>query len=127
MDVSQFLPVYKLRSPNIAWFLGAGSSVSAGISTAWQMIWDFKRSLYCANQRIPIRHVQNLGDEVVRERIQRFFNLQGGYPEAGADEEYPFYFEKLYPASADRRRYIDKLVARGKPSYGHRVLASAPT
>jgi len=32
------------------WFLGAGASAGAGIPTAWDMIWEFKRLIYCTEQ-----------------------------------------------------------------------------
>lgn len=106
------------------WFLGAGASASAGIPTAWNMIWDFKRTLYCAKQRIPLNYCQDLGDRRVRQRLQQFFDEVDECPPAGSDDEYVYYFESLYPNPADRRRYIDDLVTQGAPSYGHRVLAA---
>ena len=48
MDTADFLRLYPIRSPNIQWFFGAGAFAAAGISTAFHMIWDFKRTLYCA-------------------------------------------------------------------------------
>jgi NAD-dependent SIR2 family protein deacetylase len=111
MQVAQFVTTFVVRSPHIMWFLGAGASVSAGIPTAWDMIWDFKRKLYCTEQRISIRQCENLNDPIVRERLQRYFNNKDGYPAENSEDEYAFYFETLYPSPADRRRYIDQLVS----------------
>ena len=61
--------------------------------------------------------------EVVRRRVQRYFDDVGGYPPLWADDEYAFYFERAYPDEADRRTYIEQKVRAATPSYGHLVLA----
>lgn len=124
MKISEFLPVFKLRVPNIMFLLGAGSSVSAGIPTAWDMIWDFKRTLFCAENKKPISYCQDLSNPVTRGIIQSYFDTKKTYPVSGAETEYAYYFETLYQNENDRRRYIEQLVSNGKPSYGHLVLAS---
>jgi hypothetical protein len=48
MKLDEFLRLHALRAPNVAWLLGAGASAAAGIPTAFDMIWDFKRTLFCA-------------------------------------------------------------------------------
>lgn len=124
MDITEFIRLHHIRSPNVMWFLGAGASAAAGIPTAWDMIWDFKRSLYCTAQRIPLSACDDLSDPVLRERLQRYFDGLGNFPKLGADEEYAIYFEHMYPNEADRRRYIERQIASATPSYGHRALAA---
>lgn len=124
MDVSSFLRTFSIRSERIMWFLGAGASASAGIPTAWNMIWDFKRTFYCSEQRIPKTFVENLNDERVRLRIQSYLDDRGDCPPLNSPEEYSFYFERVYPSAGDRQHYIDQLIRKGTPSYGHVVLAS---
>jgi len=55
MTLAEFLRMYPLRAPSVTWLLGAGASTASGIPTAGDMIWDFKRKLYCAEQRISLR------------------------------------------------------------------------
>ncbi len=124
MSIDEFLRLYPLRAKNVMWFLGAGASASAGIPTAYDMIWDFKRSIYCAAERISVRSCADLGDQAVRSRIQSHFANGNGYPSENSPDEYAFYFEQAYPAEADRRLYIDNMVKAATPSYGHMVLAS---
>lgn len=112
-----------MRAPQIAWFLGAGASAAAGVPTAGQLVWDFKRQIYCAAERIPVAAYSNVLDPNVQERIQRFFDDTGGYPARWADDEYAFYFERAYPDEADRRSYIDQVVRTASPSFGHLALA----
>src|SRR5215217_3439797 len=103
MDVEQFVRLYPQRAPQIMWFLGAGASATAGVPTAGQMVWEFKRQLYCAAQRVPLASVSDLTNPVVQARLQQFFDDAGGYPPRGADDEYAFYFEQTYPDETDRR------------------------
>jgi hypothetical protein len=124
MKLADFLRLYPLRSPNIMWFLGAGASAAAGVPTAYDMIWDFKRTLYCAAQKISIRSCSDLGSPVLRARLQRYFDSIGGFPPENSDDEYAHYFEVTYPAEPDRRRYIEGLVSAASPSYGHIALAA---
>ncbi len=124
MSIDEFLRLYPLRAQNITWFLGAGASAAAGVPTAYDMIWDFKRSIYCAAERVSVRSCADLGDQAVRSRIQSYFGIENGYPDENSAEEYAFYFERAYPAEADRRQYIDNMVKAATPSYGHLVLAA---
>lgn len=124
MNLSDFLRQYEIRSPNIMWLLGAGASAAAGIPTAFNMIWDFKRTLYCAAQRVPISSCSDLGNSALRAKLQQHFNIAGSFPPENSDEEYSHYFKATYPDEQDRRRYIDRLVASASPSYGHLALAA---
>jgi hypothetical protein len=72
MRLPQFLRLYEIRAQRIMWFLGAGSSVAAGLPTAWDLIWQFKKKIYCSEQRVPPGHVSDLGNTAVRVRIQPY-------------------------------------------------------
>ena len=124
MKKSDFLRIFPLRAPNIMWFLGAGASASAGLRTAGQMTWHFKQQIFCAEERVSIKSCPDLGEPSFRDRLDRYFQSRGGYPTAGSDEEYPFYFEQAYPHEKDRHLYIDQMVGGGSPSAGHMALAS---
>jgi len=106
------------------WFLGAGCSVSAGVPTAGDMIWEFKRLLYCTEQRIPLSRYPDLGDSRARSVLQAFFDGKTAFPPVGADDEYAIYFEAARRTEADRRRYIHDAVAGARPPFGHTVLAA---
>lgn len=53
------------------WFLGAGTSRSAGLPTSNDIIWDLKLKYYCAqeNQDVKAHDVNNKAD---KNKIQRF-------------------------------------------------------
>lgn len=123
LDLPAFLRLFQLRAGQIMWFLGAGASRAAGIKTAGDMIWDFKQRLYRSQKKASPSTITDISDPVVQAKLQSYFDQLGGYPTAGAEDEYSAYFEATYHAARDRRAYLDDLIARGKPSFGHLALA----
>ena len=123
LDMSAFLRLFQLRSSQIMWFLGAGASRSAGIKTAEDMIWDFKQQLYRSQRKLPPSAITDIGESAVQRKLQAHFDALGGFPPAGSETEYSAYFEATYHSPRDRRAYLDELIARGKPSFGHLALA----
>lgn len=105
MDLPGFLRLHGLRVPSLMWLLGAGSSAAAGVPTAWHMIWEFKRPIFCSEERVPLAACEHLSDPAVRERIQRHFDSADGHPPLDDASEYAHYFELAYPDEGDRRRY----------------------
>lgn len=122
-DMPAFLRLFQLRSSQIMWFLGAGASRSAGIKTAGDMIWDFKQRLYRSQKKLPPTAITDIGEPAVQRRLQAHFDALGGFPPAGSEMEYSAYFEATYHSPRDRRAYLDELIARGEPSFGHLALA----
>ena len=106
------------------WLLGAGASASAGIPTAWDMIWEFKQQLYVSQRRVSLQTVADLSNPAVRSRLQDFVTSQESFPGLDTPEEYAALFEAVYPSEADRRTYIDAKISGAKPSYGHVALAT---
>lgn len=123
LDTPAFLRLFQLRAAQIMWFLGAGAARSAGIKTAGDMIWDFKQRLYRSQKKLPPSAITDIGEPAVQRKLQAHFDGLGGFPPAGSETEYSAYFEATYHAPRDRRAYLDELIARGKPSFGHHALA----
>lgn len=112
-----------MRAKGIMWLFGAGASATAGIATAWDMLWDFKRSLYCSLEKISPKSCGDLSDEKVQYRIQSYLEAHlAGCPKPGAEDEYAFFFEQAYASDKDRRTYIETKVKTGTPSFGHECL-----
>jgi NAD-dependent SIR2 family protein deacetylase len=124
MIVDEFLRVYRVRAANLMWLLGAGASAAAGIPTADSLIWNFKRAIFCAEQRVSIKTCEDLSDTDVQKRLNRYFEEQGGLPSSGSTDEYAAYFEAAYPNASDRRRILEEYIGEARPSYGHLVLAT---
>lgn len=124
LDLPSFLRIFGQRGRSIMWFLGAGASRAAGIKTGWDMIWDFKRTIYRSHKGVQASALPDNSDWRTRKLIQRFFDEDGDFPPENDPTEYSVYFEATYSSEKDRRRYIDDMVATAKPSYGHHALAA---
>ena len=125
IDQTEFTSYFCARPQNFAWFLGAGTSRSAGLPTAMDIIWDLKRRYYCReeNQQIERQDVQN---QAVQTRIQSFMDARG-FPEQWADDEYATYFQKIFGADREhQRRYLRSVLSEEKVflSVGNRVLGA---
>ena len=125
IDQVELTSQFCARPQNFAWFLGAGTSRSAGMPTATDIIWDLKRRHYCLeeNQEIERQDVQN---EAVQARIQSFMDARG-FPEQWAEDEYATYFEKIFGTDRERqRRYLRAILSeeRVSLSVGNRVLGA---
>lgn len=118
----QFATKFALRPEQFGWFLGAGASASARIPTGYDMITDFKTTLFCQGSGTPRREIDP-SDPIWKARIELFLSQQGNLPPAGDPSEYARAFEAVYPSVDDRRTYIAQKVQQGVPSYAHRVLA----
>jgi NAD-dependent SIR2 family protein deacetylase len=124
MTPQDFQLRFKARAPQLMWLLGAGASASAGIKTAGQMIWEFKRTIYCLEKKVSESRVPTMLDSSTRLQIQAALDQTKRFPAADTVEEYSAYFEVARPTQADRRQYIQEQVRQGTPSRGHIGLAA---
>ena len=113
-----------IPSGTLSLFLGAGTSIQSGVPAANDMIWEFKRKLYCSNNKVSEECYKDLQSESTRSVLQEYFNGLAGFPLRGDSEEYSFYFEKCYPTVESRREYIYKKIYDKKPNIGYLSLGS---
>ena len=102
--------------------LGAGASISSGIQSANDCIWDWKASIY----QTLSGGQQNLVDPKKSDRsktiIQKWLDSQPGFPAAQSPDEYSFYAEKAYQIEADRIKYFQQLCQDKTPYIGYKLL-----
>lgn len=102
--------------------LGAGASISSGIQSANDCIWDWKASIYQTLSGCQ----QNLVDPKKSDRsktiIQKWIDSQIGFPKEGSSDEYSFYAEKAYQIEADRIKYFQNLCQDKTPYVGYKLL-----
>jgi len=122
MKFPDFVRLYPLRAANVSWLFGAGSSVSAGLPSAYDLIWDFKRRIYASEERYSLSLFNNLSDPATRRQIQSYFDGKSDYPKEDSNEEYSFYFDKAYPSSRSRKEYIEHALAGMQLTFGHKVI-----
>jgi NAD-dependent SIR2 family protein deacetylase len=124
IDADDFSRRFALRAANLMWLLGAGASASAGIPTAYDMVWEFKQLLFVSQRRISPQAVADLSNPAIRAQLQAHVDASKHLPPSGAADEYAALFEAVYPSEADRRAYLDSKMTGAKPSYGHLALAT---
>lgn len=102
--------------------LGAGASISSGIQSAYDCIWEWKKDIYLSKNINAPEYYKNYKVEAVRKSIQKWLDNEGIYPLLDSIEEYSFYAENAYPIDDDRRKYFSSLIDKKEPYIGYRVL-----
>ena len=120
----QFIRNFSVMSNGeVDFFLGAGASISSGIPTGGDLIWEFKRTLYCSECGISTEKYKDLALQSTQRMLQEYFDRKGGCPKRYAPEEYSFYFEQCYSDPLARKRFIESIVSNREPSIGYLCLA----
>ena len=125
MDQSKLTAIYCARPKNFAWFLGAGTSSSAGLPTANAVLWDMKRRYYCREENQEILR-QDIENDAIRTRIQAYMESKG-FPSQWEHSEYCTYFEKIFGNNKERQRaYLKRILSEEQVSLsvGNRVMGA---
>ena len=109
----------------VDFFLGSGASIASGIPTGADLIWEFKRSIYCSECGISIEKFKDLALPSTRKLLQEYFNHKKSYPQQYSSNEYSYYFEQCYCDPLARKRFVENLVSNREPSIGYLCLAEA--
>ena len=107
------------------WFLGAGTSRTAGLPTATDIIWDLKRRYYCLHENQDFQS-HDINNNTIRRKIQEYMDSQG-FPALWSPEEYSFYFRLTFDDDYyAQQTYIQEALSNEKVSLniGHRALAA---
>lgn len=102
--------------------LGAGASISSGIQSANDCIWDWKFLIYQSLSGNQKKLVDPKKSDLSKDIIQKWLDVQGKYPQLGSPEEYSFYAEASYPIDADRTKYFESLCNGKSPENGYKLL-----
>lgn len=105
-----------------SFLLGAGASISSGIQSAYDCIWEWKRDIYISKNVNAAEYYKNHKNESVRASIQKWLDNHGGFPILDSAEEYSFYAEKAYQIPEDRRKYFFSLIENKEPYIGYKLL-----
>lgn len=107
---------------NVDFFLGSGASISSGIPSGRDIVWQLKRDLYCTNEKKDLTLYENLQSQDIRDEIQKYFDEKENFPKCGSDNEYSFYFENCYQEITQRDSFIKNLINGRQPSEGYKNL-----
>ncbi len=123
LEYDAFLRSFK-RNVDVphSFLLGAGTSITSGIQSAYDCIWEWKKDIYLSKNINSAEFYKNYKNESVRKSIQNWLDNQGEYPPLDSTEEYSFYAEKAYPIPDDRRKYFFSLIENKEPYIGYKLL-----
>jgi len=76
------------------WFLGAGTSRSAGLPTATDIVWDLKHRYYCVHENQDLQ-AHDINNSAIKGKIQSYMESKG-FPPLWSTEEYSFYFDLVF-------------------------------
>lgn len=125
MSENEFLRHFLQNASHMMWFLGAGTSRSAGLPTAADIIWDLKRRYYCLHENQDLQS-HDINNKAIKQKIQAYMDSKG-YPALLSPEEYSFYFELTFGEDfSAQQNYVNDVLASDKISLniGHRALAA---
>jgi len=123
LEYSAFLRSLKAnRDIPHSFLLGAGASVSSGVQSAEDCIWEWKRDIYLSNNSNSPSFYNNYRIVSVKDSIQRWLDTQGLYPPENDVSEYTYYAEKAYPIANDRRKYFQNITQGKEPYLGYQLL-----
>jgi hypothetical protein len=108
------------NSPH-AIFLGAGASITSGIPSAGECIWQWKRAIFCTRNPGLEDQVNELSLPIVRDRINHWLVANNYIPDEGIDE-YSYFIEKFLPIADDRRRFFEPWIRKARPHIGYNLL-----
>jgi len=102
--------------------IGAGASISSGIQSASDCIWEWKKDIYLSKNPNASEYYKNTKNESVRSSIQTWIDNEGIYPKQNSEKEYSFFAERAYPIADDRRKYFQSLTEGIEPYIGYKLL-----
>lgn len=96
LALPEFARAFAFRAPRLGLLLGAGASVSSGVPSAADLIWEFKRQIYATETGV---HPSSVAAQVIpgdQGSLDGFFSARAGSPQQAAADEYAHYFERAY-------------------------------
>jgi len=124
MELKSLIQNYKSNSSQMMWFLGAGTSRSANMPTASDLIWDLKLRHYCAEQGEDIK-THDINNDAIKTKVQGYMDSRG-YPSLWSPEEYSFYFDLTFDEDYQlQQKYLSEKLGNEHISLNtsHRALA----
>jgi len=110
------------RNQEHVFLLGSGASISSGVQSAIDCIWEWKSDIYLSNNLKDSELKFDIKDESVRNKIQIWIDSEGSYLPKDDPREYSFFAEKAYPTNGSRRKYFENLFEGKNPSSVYAIL-----
>lgn len=102
---------------DITFLLGAGCSASSGCMTSAELIYEFKKRIYCAKNGISLEQSSFIDKARLKEIVENEFKNDF------ITNPYSYYFEECFPNDYDRNQFIKKNFQSKNPSFGYLCFA----
>ncbi|GAA4406752.1 hypothetical protein GCM10023187_26610 [Nibrella viscosa] len=123
LEFDEFLRAIKVgNNDTYTTLLGAGASISSGVQSATDCIWEWKKEIYVTKSNDTRDWVENFKIDAVKNLIQGWLDNQGTFLPLGDNREYSYYAEKCYPLEKNRKDYFAKICKNKEPSVGYKLL-----
>ena len=120
LDFDAFLRSFKYNIDTpFAFLLGAGASITSGVQSASDCIWDWKKEIYITNNPQEESFI-NIHSEGCKRKIQSWINNQKINPTN--ESEYEYYAERAFPIEGDRKKYFERICFDKTPYVGYKLL-----
>ena len=121
-DLVNYVGKNPTSHPNYSIFLGAGASVSSGISSGGHLVHNWRKEIYEQYhgdyyEGLASNHKENLEEEAKARAIGYLISEQGHW--YNPQNEYSSLFERKFDLPSQRRRFVENLVDEKLPSIGY--------
>lgn len=118
-----FLRAVKQNSDSDHVFLlGAGASISSGVKSAEDCIWEWKKDIFVSKNPDLANLYKQYKSDAVKASIQKWLDNEGCYPSYKDPEEYTKYALLANPIEAVRKRYFENICKDKEPYIGYKLL-----
>jgi hypothetical protein len=123
LDAAQFVRAINVnKNSRHSFFLGAGASISSGVKSAYDCIWEWKRQIFISSNPGLEELFPDASSLAARNRIQTWLDSQNKYPKLDSSGEYTFYANEAYPIPSTRKSFFQGISKDAKPSPGYHIL-----
>lgn len=113
-DLASYIKIKSGSSPNYSLFLGAGASVTSGISSGSQLVDEWRKDIY----EILSGQIYNdikIAKQYLSEKESSWYD---------PSNEYSSLFQKKFDLPSQRRRFVERQVDSKLPSIGYSYMVS---
>ena len=123
LDITQFIRAVGVNkiSPH-SFFIGAGASISSGVKSAYDCIWEWKRQIFISSNPGLEKLFPDGSSHAAQLKIQLWLDAQGRYPKRDTPGEYSFYANEAFPILSTRKSFFQTISKDAKPSAGYHLL-----
>nr|WP_313569255.1 SIR2 family protein [Pantoea dispersa] len=113
-DLATYIKTKSGNSPNYSMFLGAGASVTSGISSGAQLVEEWRKEIYELSSSCTFTDVRTARQYLIDKESSWY----------DPTNEYSSLFQKKFDLPSQRRRFVEKQVDSKLPSIGYSYLVS---